>query len=197
MASAAQRKRRTARKQQPTALADHEPLQHQRAHGVEPVEAVTVKVRTSVGKVNGVIAYVDEEVVRTVRRQADARIWEHIDTDADRERAAYQMFGAWRRVTMGTGMRTFDPTRVSGGGDVAASVEHNADLSRTYDMWKAVCQDRGVDWFVARDMLCHGVSARVIEQTARRRNGWAIEEMLRALDQWCFIKHWKQEGGAS
>jgi len=176
----ARKKSKARRAQQPSVLADHEPLKHQREHGVAPVEAVTVKVRKADISVNGKAQYVDEQVIRTVRRQADARLWEKIEDDNDRERALTEVIGAWRAITIGTGMRTFDPDRVPGRGDAAASVEYNADLRRWYRDWALLC-----------------ISARVIEATARKRNGWAVEEMLTALDVWCVLRGWKKAARAA
>lgn len=193
MASAAKRaKKRT--QNQPNGLADHEPLKHQREHGVAPVEAVTVSTgRRTLKVVDGRQTYVDEEVTRTVRRQADARLWEKIEGDHSRERALNEVIGAWRAVTIGTGMRTFDPDRVPGRGDAAACVEFNADLRRWYRDWALLCKDQGVEHRVVTDLFGICISARTIETTARKRNGWAVEEMLKALDVWCVLRGWKKK----
>ena len=193
MASAAAKRARRRKQGQPNALADHDPLKHQREHGVEPVETVSVATgRKALKVIEGRQTYVDEEVARTVRRQADARLWDRLEGDHAREKALHEIVGAWRSITSGVGMRTFDPNRVPGAGDAAGSVDYNMDLRRNYSRWVLLCKDQGIDNRVVTDLFCHVISARTIEATAKRRNGWAVEEMLKGLDVWCVIRGWKR-----
>lgn len=185
---AERKKRRRAAKREVNA-----PLEHQKQTGVEPLEAVTVKHKKTEIVVNGKPRYIDEHIVSTVRRQADARLWEHIEGEPIREAALYDITGAWRSITNGVGVRTFDPTKTPGRGDAAASAEFNMDLRAAYRDWVEMAKNRGIDHQVIIDLFCHAISARVVETTARRRHGWAIEEMIRGLELWAEIRKWKRK----
>ena len=176
------------------AAEENAPLLHQVLNGVDPVVPVTVKVRTSVAfTVQGRPVYRDEEVSKTVRRLLDARLWDRLDVD--QQEAAMQVYGAWRAVTVGVGMRISDPSRPPGAGMGAAQVvEFNVSLRATWQRWVAACKDADLNWRAACEVLCHGKSTREVDSLCQRRTGWCAELLERTLDQWCFIRHWKHDG---
>lgn len=200
--SKAERKKSRARTTQAKAKDENAPLEHQKEHGVkageiDAVEPVTVKIKNTQAVVNGRPTYVDEMVVATVRRVMDAEVFAELEEEYWRTRALEQIVGAWRRKTVGVGMKTFDPNRVPGNGDLAAAVDFNADLERVFDSWTLRCKDREIDWRVVTDRFCHGTSLRVIEHTAKKRNGWAKGEIIRAVDVWCELRKWVRKEKAA
>jgi hypothetical protein len=200
--SKAERKKNKARNAEARARDDNGPLEHQREHGaktgeIDAVQPVTVHLKKTETTINGKPVYVDEAIVATVRRCMDAEVAQELDQEYWRERALEQIVGAWKRKVSGVGMRIFDPNRVPGRGDAAAAVDFNADLERIYADWVRHCESHGIDWKVVTDRFCHGTSLRVIEHTARKRNGWAKGEIVRAVDVWCELKKWVRKEKAA
>ena len=179
------------------ALEDHAPLKHQIKHEVAPVEPHTVREYTYQGDVKGQPRYALSDLAITVRRRTDKRIWDRIDGDPAREKAADLIMNAWRRRTSGVGMSSFDPARVRGKSDATALVELNQGLERDYAEWIVLCKSHDIEWRVVTDLFCTNISAQVIETTARKRHGWAADEMVRALDMYCVMKGWKQKERAA
>lgn len=195
-------KSKAERKKQRAARAkskdENAPLKHQIAHNVEPVAPVMVKVKKVETTVNGRPVYKDAERVEALRRKIDAELFGMVDEAICREDALMEIQGAWERRTRGVGMSAFDPSRVKGrGNETSAIVDFNIDLERRYADWIRLCTDRGIVWTVVTDHFCIGTSKRVIEHTARRRNGWANEEIIRAADVWCELRGWKQKEKAA
>lgn len=200
--SKAERKKSRARTTQAKAKEENAPLEHQKEHGIktgdiDPIEPVNVKLKNAVVEVNGRTTYVDETVVATVRRRMDAEVFAEIMKEPWRERALEQIIGAWRRRTIGVGMRTFDPNRVPGRGDAAASVEFNADLERIYADWIRLCEDREIDWRAVTDRFCVGTSLQVIAVTARKHYYSVLKEIVQAVDAWGELRGWVRKGRAA
>lgn len=202
MAGKSKAERKRARNSRAKVKDDNAPLEHQKDNGVKTgeidgVQPVTVKVKKTETVINGRPVYVDHDIVATVRRSMDAEVFAELEEEYWRTRALEQIVGAWRRKTVGVGMKTFDPNRVPGNGDLAAAVDFNADLERVFDSWTLRCKDQEIDWRVVTDRFCHGTSLRVIECTARKRNGWARGEIIRAVDVWCELRKWVRKEKAA
>lgn len=184
--------RQKKKRSPPNALADHAPLEHQRRHKVDPVVPVKVKIGASIGYLNGKLVHIDREVVQTVRRQVDARLWERFDIE--QEAAALQIYSGWRAATIGVGMKISDPARTPGSGSTAASIEANVALRRTWHRWTMACADERINSGIAIDILCLGCSAREVDDARGLRKGTAVAVLMQALDQWCLVRHWKSDG---
>lgn len=203
--SKAERKKNRQRTEALKAREENAPIAHQVEHGVkageiDAVAPVMVKVKKVETTVNGRPVFKDAEKVEALRRRLDTELFDMVADVICREDALMEIQGAWERRTRGTGMSAFDPTRAhmpKGRGEDGAIVQFNIDLEKRYADWIRLCESREIVWTVVTDHFCIGTSKRVIEHTARKRNGWANGEIIKAADVWCELRGWKKRERAA
>lgn len=122
------------------------------------------------------------------RKLQDVRIWKQI-TVAGLEWAAQRICRGYSYIVQGGNVRVSSWTeRVStsynhhGGGAEVSDWEYLQRCKQDYLRWVDACRQRGVCSPAAMDILFFGSQAREIEQRYRRRHGWAISNLLQALE---------------
>lgn len=174
-----------------TILVDHEPVAHQHNRTTDgKVSPVNVTIATVVTVKGDKVQREIREDALTVRRETDARVFDRLDEM--QQDAAGKVFQAFRIITGSVGARTFGfETRSTAGYGGSAEPERIAHLRQLYFRWAVECLENNTSHHVAVDFIGLGKSLRAIDADRRRRKGWAMEHLLKALDVWCCLEGWK------
>lgn len=152
-----------------------EPADYQEVHS--PTEATTVRVRIEGSK------RVSREVAR--RRKPDARLWSAMRPE--QEAAAENIAAAWYLITgeVGCKVARFEP---GGGGRRESTTERATRLVAAYMAWARDLDERGYPHRVAAmSVLLGNETMRHAERIRNRRNGWARENLMEALDRYATL----------
>lgn len=122
------------------------------------------------------------------RKLQDVRIWKQI-TAAGYEWAALRICRGYSYIVQGGNVRVSSWTeRVSTsynhhcGGAEISGWEYLQRCKQDYLHWVDICRRQGVCAPAAMDILFFGCQVREIEQRYRRRHGWAMSNLLQALE---------------
>lgn len=118
--------------------------------------------------------------VRRVR--SDKRLWDAMSTD--QAFAATQIGKALELITAGLGVKTNKFTFSEGGHFEEADWQIN--LISRYMRWTRVAKSKRLNISVVVGVLGLGYSCSHMDQTYGRRNGWAKQNLLSALDQYFY-----------
>lgn len=149
-----------------------------------PVEVTAVDLKTGRAVTVGV----------ATRRSSEAALWAALAKNPDHERAAALINAAYRLIDRALGVQESGIARAMRGGTVGAAPSPGRldGLLAAYFAWSARCGLRGVDAHAVVDVLGRGYGMRAVERARRRRNGWLLEEMRRALDIYAEVRGWQR-----
>ncbi len=172
----------TAKKRQATVNAAlREPQDWQERHS--PTEPVVLRDLGGRGK----------RVLQTARRRkVDARIWEGLSSY--QHDAAEAIMRGYHELTRGLGFGTmpFQQPEVVMALSYRSIDRDQQTAYRLHDLsrWMQRAEAQGIDWSAILSVLVMGYSLRDQDLLARRRKGWARQNLADGLDLFCRLKGW-------
>ena len=122
------------------------------------------------------------------RRALDGRIWDAMT--AEQREAANAIGKALEIITSGVGYKTNSFAPGTGGGEEKQHDWEVVLISR-YLGWATEAREKSIDVGAAVAILCLGNACAVVDRNNCKRNGWAKQNLLTALDLYVRRQKWR------
>lgn len=135
------------------------------------------------------------------RRKQDRRLFDAMDRSAlPCERAFERIAKGYLVITGQVRVKVarlgVDVDLIAGKGDEESYQEHISALKRDYLEWAERVMgavdhpDRFIRHAAAIEIIGEGRSASYVDETRRKRKGWAINNLVEVLEEFCRLKRW-------